>query len=303
MKEIVLTALFCSLITCSNSEQKETSSFVLQETFSSYWYAGVAELNHYKLSQARYGEEREGDAVLIFVTEDFLLKKQVKDEGAKNSPSTSVLKTNYIKKFTTGIYDYSLMSSVFTPINSKEYPSTLKVSTSSQEWCGHTYLQLNKNKKGYQFSGHSYFMNEGDEEGLLSNILLEDELFNRIRINYQSIPIGELELLPSTQWLRLSHTEVIPQKATITITEMRETAEHLELKVIYHDINRVLSITFEQAFPHKILGWNESYPSGYGNHKKIMQTSAVLDTTILTPYWNKNTNNDMELRKKIFQNE
>lgn len=300
MKEIVLTALFCSLITCSNTGEKQPSSFEPQEAFSKYWYSGVAELNRYKLSQARYGEQREGDVVLIFVTEDFLLKKQVKDEGAKNELSTSVLKTNYIKKFTTGIYDYSLMSSVFTPINSKEYPSTIKVTTSSQEWCGHTYLQLNKNNTGYQFSGHSYFMNEGDEAGKFSNILLEDELFNRIRINYHSIPIGELELLPSTQWLRLSHNKVVPQKASISLSELKKSAQHLVLKVNYLHVERELSITFEKAFPHKILGWEESYPSGYGNNKKTMQTSAILDTTILSPYWNKNTNSDLELRELFF---
>jgi len=36
------------------------------EEFKKYWYAGKAELTHYHLEQARYGEIHSGDAVLIW---------------------------------------------------------------------------------------------------------------------------------------------------------------------------------------------------------------------------------------------
>jgi hypothetical protein len=299
MKLKLLLIVGWCVTSCSsqpNPAEETTKTTEHHPDFSSYWYAGVAELNHYQLSQARYGEERKGDAVLIFVTEDFLPKKQVKNESADNSKSTTVLKTNYIKKFTTGIYDYSLMSSIFTPINSNEFPSTLKVSTSSQEWCGHTYLQLNKRKQNFEFTGHSYFMKEADEEGQIANVLLEDELFNRIRLDYQTIPTGEVDLLPSTQWLRLSHTAIKPQKAVISLTE---TEFALTLNIKYHKIEREVNIKFEKEFPNKILGWEESFPSGYGENRKIMTTTAVLDTTILSPYWSKNKNEDEKLRELL----
>ena len=48
-----------------------------ESNFNKYWYAGEAELNSYTLSQARYGENHEGEAVLIFVTEDFSKSKYV----------------------------------------------------------------------------------------------------------------------------------------------------------------------------------------------------------------------------------
>ena len=50
----------------------------LSEEFKEYWFAGKAEITSYKLEQARYGELRDGSAVLIYVTEPFLADKQVK---------------------------------------------------------------------------------------------------------------------------------------------------------------------------------------------------------------------------------
>jgi len=134
--------------------------------FNDYWYAGEAEITSYELVQARYGEKRNGQAVLIFVTEDFLPDLQVKDESSSGE-GISVLKLNYTKKFYTGIYPYSMMSSVFTPVKNEDYPSTLKVSTSSQEWCGHTYLQVNHENEAYRVTGHSYFESEADQETII----------------------------------------------------------------------------------------------------------------------------------------
>ena len=79
----------------------------LSTAFKKYWYAGKAEITSYKLEQARYGELRNGKAVLIYVTEPFSADKQVKAD--QNAPSNiSVLKLNSTKKFLTGIYPYSI---------------------------------------------------------------------------------------------------------------------------------------------------------------------------------------------------
>jgi len=45
------------------------------EEFGAYWYQGKAELTSYTLEQARYGEVHPGEAVLVFVTEDFSKSK------------------------------------------------------------------------------------------------------------------------------------------------------------------------------------------------------------------------------------
>src|SRR5438105_8601198 len=87
------------------------------EQHRAYWTQGKAEITSYKLTQSRYGELHEGDAVLIFVSEPFSRSKQVKldDWQSAGNDAVEVLKLNFTKKFVTGIYPYSLMFSVFTP--------------------------------------------------------------------------------------------------------------------------------------------------------------------------------------------
>jgi hypothetical protein len=83
------------------------------EQFKQTWYAGKAEISSYSLEQARYGEIRNGEATLIFVTEDFSADKLVKlDEPAGATDKMRVLKMNMNKKFVTGIYPYSMMLSL-----------------------------------------------------------------------------------------------------------------------------------------------------------------------------------------------
>ncbi len=82
--------------------------------FDSYWYQGKAELTRYALRQARYGETHDGEVVLIFVTEDFLPKLQVKHEAGDAADAISVLKLNAYRRFYTGIYPYTVMTSSFS---------------------------------------------------------------------------------------------------------------------------------------------------------------------------------------------
>ena len=81
----------------------------LPPEFGSYWFQGKAELTSYDLEQARYGELHKGEAVLIFVTEDFSRRKQVKLDDPAKAPADDkqpVLKLNFEKKFLSGIYPY-----------------------------------------------------------------------------------------------------------------------------------------------------------------------------------------------------
>ena len=92
--------------------------------FNDYWYAGTAELSRYELEQARYGELHPGEAVMVFVSEPFDINKQVKSDNSENT--TGVLKLNFMRKFNTGIYPYSTMSSTFSPIDIKQFSTTTK---------------------------------------------------------------------------------------------------------------------------------------------------------------------------------
>ena len=130
---------------------------------NNYWSQGKAEVNVYEVSQNRYQENHSGQLVSVFVTEDFLTDKQVKNERYVNENSAWILKNIQLKKFTTGFYDYSLFNSVFTPINRNKFPKSLKVSASSQEWCGTMYTQFNLIlDTDYKVEHRSYFESEGD---------------------------------------------------------------------------------------------------------------------------------------------
>ena len=162
------------------------NAFNPDSQFNDYWYAGEAEISAYKLEQARYGELREGTAVLVFVTEPFLPKKQVKADG-NNPENISVLKLNATKNFNTGIYPYSIMQSTFYPVANNQH--AIKVSCSVQEWCGHAYAQLN-NREQFELMSHSYFESEADENFKLEKATIENELWAQLRIDPSTLPVG-----------------------------------------------------------------------------------------------------------------
>ncbi len=263
----------------------------VDDDFKAYWYTGKAELNSYSLKQSRYGEIRDGEAVLVFVTEPFSLSKQVKLDNPKDAgvDNVSVMKLNSFRKFNTGIYDYSIATSVFTPVNSQEHPSTLKLNTSIQEWCGHTFTQLNLKETNYHFQEFSYFETDGDTEKDMPIALLEDELMTRIRINKGQLPLGEINMMFSTLYSRFNHKDLEATKAEISKTETDSTMKYI---VKYLNYDRRVTMDIEKQFPYKILAWTENNGDG-------LLTKAVLKKSINEPYWNLKKRTDEIKREEL----
>jgi hypothetical protein len=187
------------------------------------WYDGNAELNTYTLDQNRYRETHPGESVLVQVTEHLDKAKHVKSDQASTEHSVPVMKTNLIERFHTGLYDYSLMTSVFT---STQAPfQTLKVTFSSQDWCGQSFSQLNWKNHEYYISKYSYFESIGDEDYKIGKALLEDEIFNLIRISPKLIPLGTISLIPSFKAQRLMHIPAAAITANITSHVNKDTTE------------------------------------------------------------------------------
>ena len=277
----------------SNTSEKPDPVEIIPKDFATYWYAGQAEVNSYKLQQSRYGQIREGDAVMVFVAEDFSKSKQVKLDYPNQAPrdAVSVLKLNQMKRFHTGIYDYSVMLSAFTPIDTKSHPNTLKTTFSSQDWCGQVFSQMNLKDNGtYELNAFSYFESEGDEAQKLKSAMLEDEIWNRIRINPETVPTGEVMLIPSMSFGRLQHQSMKPASARITF--VKETESTSDLKIEYLHLQRTVTITFENTFPFKILGWEEKN----GNEPA---TVATLQKTLKSSYWGKSSNEFEILRDSL----
>ena len=264
----------------------------LSEAFKKYWYAGDAEITSYKLEQARYGEVREGTAVLIFVTEPFLPDEQVK-ANRSNSSNVPVLKLNATKKYLTGIYPYSLMASTFYPVSNDRH--ALKTSFSMQEWCGHNYMQLN-NREQFEFTSHSYFEGEADQNLSIDKALLENEIWHKIRIDPEALPVGDLQVVPALEFFRTKHIKVGALGAKASITSKNGISTYT---LAYNDDIRTLTINFTTAFPHTIESWTEEFKSGYGANAKKLTSSATKMKSLKTPYWRQNKNKHLVLRDSL----
>lgn len=55
---------------------------------------------------------------------------------------------------------------------------------------------------------HSYFESEADQSFQLEKNILENELWNKIRIDPKSLPVGKVKVVPSLEYVRLSHKEL-----------------------------------------------------------------------------------------------
>lgn len=262
-----------------------------------YWFSGKAELNTYQLQQAINGSLSKGEALLIFQTENFLTDKQVKaDSGDKAIP---VLKTSLLRDFGTGLYTYKLATSVFTPISNPLFPNTLKVSTSVQEWDGNSYLQLNYRDNAYQISSQSFLKRDASEQYTLNKVILEDELWNRIRLQPDKLPTGSLHLISGTQEARLRHEPLTVLAANATLADYEGVlypGQYLKAYTIEYDTDdRTLAIIFEREFPHRIVGWEETYQT----QNNLLTSRAVLKKTIQSDYWNHKTPADSTLRQAL----
>ncbi|HCH66618.1 MAG TPA: hypothetical protein DFR83_27680 [Deltaproteobacteria bacterium] len=136
----LLTTLACAQT--PTSTPKPTPRSQTAAGFWDHWGDGQAEVVGYKLTQPRYGEDRAGEAVLIFVTETFTHGQRVKSDGG-HPDEYPVIKLNEVRDFQTGIYDYNAMTSVFVPLSGElSRGLTSRVTFSMQEWCGHAYSDL-----------------------------------------------------------------------------------------------------------------------------------------------------------------
>ncbi|MBL8018577.1 MAG: septum formation inhibitor Maf [Leptospirales bacterium] len=260
----------------------------LSAEFNSYWNAGKAELSRYELTQARYGNLNHGELITIMVTEPFLEEKQVKADGPGD---VAVLKAHTVRRFTTGIYDYTMMTSSFKPLDEANYDRSLKITATSLDWCGHTFMQLNLRSGAYRVQSRSYFESEGDQDFSLTNAVPEDEIWQRIRMDPRTLPVGDVSLIPSAVSARLRHRPLAAEKASATITDYGGSefkgARLREYHIVYAQggpEERVVQFIFEEKFPYKIVGLKETYMDGFEKPRKLT-TIAILKKQIMLDYW------------------
>jgi len=289
MLKIMLSILI--LGACANNPQEET---IMDPKLEKYWYGGEAEISGYQLNQARYGEMREGTSVMVFVTEPFSKSSMTKADNPTGK-DPSVLKLNHTKNFNTGIYPYSMMTSSFVPFNDGKH--SLKISSSSQEWCGHTFMEL-ENKNKFEIETRSYFEGESGKISL-SKDYLEDDIWSLIRLRPEDLPEGSTKMIPSFFFLRMSHQETKAYVCNASKSTIDGNTSGYTLD--YPELGRTMLIKYETAFPHKILGWEETHFSGFGSKRQKMVTTGERINTIKSAYWGKNSNADQYLNEELFK--
>jgi len=286
--------------------------------FNQQWGDWKAELDSYRLAQPRYGQPRPGSAVMIWVTEPLSAAKHVKLDRpeAAGADAVSVMKLNFIRRFKTGIYDYSLMTSVFSPVvfgnSSIAAHRPLKVTFTGQDWCGHVFQQLDIRGGELLSQWRSYFESEGDAAErlpLAENLLLEDELWYRLRGLTEPLAPGVYPLAPAPQSVRLSHSTMVlgtvrvaraPRPVPIKVPAGAFDTVQWELTLRWGPDGRQQqrrTVWIEEAAPHRIVAWEGDVPSFHANEPS--RERAELKASIRDTYWQHNRLEDDALRSKL----
>jgi hypothetical protein len=265
------------------------------EEFWEFWGDGNAELATYRGQIARYGELRRAEVVLIYVTEPHDRRTWVKDDAAPDDQKVQVLKLNHVAKFRTGIYPYSVMTSVFSPVADWERArfQPVKMTLTAQEWCGHVFHGLWAGSEAFATAMHSYFKGEGDAGEVVDtpeDVLYEDALFVQLRELDGPFANGESwrgHIVPRLWQGRKEHVAPRPVEASITraeVTRDGQPATRFTLtyadQVVYYDVAR--------DYPHRLLHWQRSDGTELSlvGHKRL-------------PYWRLNEPGDQRHLRDI----
>jgi hypothetical protein len=279
--------------------------------FLQYWKSGLAELTSYAITAERYGEMRKAQGVMVFVYEEINSDTRIKVESERTPASkrVPVLKLNNLLKFNTGVYDYSVMTSVFAgltgPGSLRPFPPQ-KISFTSQEWCGQVFHQIVPRPNGLYSEIHSYFESEGDATGTLpypkdrkgipAAIYYEDEMPILVReLDGAVLPAGiprRFNMVPGLWERRKRHaplafaeavlTKAGPEKIRVAGKEteaLKWTLEMSGLTTTYH---------VEAAPPRRLLAWEN------GKGEKGEMIASIRNT-----YWKRNHEIDLPLRKRL----
>jgi len=269
------------------------------DDFGDHWYDGKAELDGYRLKVSRYGQERQGTAVMIYVTEPFSESKRVKVNDADANPDDTfnVLKLNLVRDFQTGIYDYNTMVSVFSRVTDF---SPVKLTFSSSEWCGQVYEELIFHDKIINGHYYSYFEDESGPRKLdrPAGSVSEDNLYILLRgLRGPYLEPGAsrtLKLLPSVFFGRLSHKPLAWADATIEHLVDTESVEvpagRFETTVYTLEVSDGRKGTFyiEREYPHRIVKWS-----------MLPDIEGVLTGSDRLAYWRLNGNGNESYLEKL----
>ena len=183
------------------------------------------------------------------------------------------MKLNLAQDFSTGVYDYNLMTSVFValePALGRPAGTPYKISFSAQEWCGHVWQQWLFDPTVIRRASHSYFDGEADESeeiALHPRGVAEDALWHWARgFSGPALEPGgtaDLRMLPTMQRSRQAHERprwiaaTLSRSAkTVTVEVPAGSFEAESFSVTTPGFQRTFYV--EAAWPRRILRWETS---------------------------------------------
>ena len=160
---------------------------------------------------------------------------------------------------------------------------------------------MNHKNGVYFLEQRSYFEKEGDRRVELEQAVVEDALMNQIRLDYESLPIGEFKLISKLSYSAMKHIPLQTYHAIGELNKYNGTAFEgeslLEYRYTVAEQKREVTLVFESVSPFKIVGFTESYPSAFD--KEVRTTIATLISNERLAYWGMNAPKDAEIRNKI----
>jgi hypothetical protein len=262
------------------------------------WADGQAELSSYRLTTPRYGEPRSGTAVLVYVLEEMDRETWIKNDRGTvpDERRTVVMKLNHAAQFQTGVYPYSVMTSVFSPVGvlGRERFAPTRIVLTSQEWCGQVYHRIMPRADRFESELRSYFSSEGEISRNVSTrpyALYEDALLIQLRELDDPFAGGgdwSGDLVPSLWHMRRTHRPLAPVPATIERSDgtLENGIPVTRFDLRYDGLRRTFEV--EKSWPRRILRWMTSE----GELAELVETERLR-------YWEQNAEADETYRQRF----
>lgn len=292
IKISILTCVLTSYCSCVLS-----TGYAESNEFWAQWSDGKAEVNTYTLTQPRYNENRVGQLHLIYVTEPFSKSRHVKVDqyDSKNIDHTIALKLNIVESWRTGVYEYRVMTSQF--YDAQDSLTPLKMTFSSQEWCGMSFEEIRWFDGVLKQTSKSYFEGESTQNELAHNVRFIDQLLVIARglqvggpqaVKYTSSPFVE-----SAKHRFLSHQPLTSYDANLRLNPSQKINTELGLLNAYVlSFKRVnhsqCHLHIEAAKPYRILAW--ACDDGEKAH---------ITQSVRMPYWQYTRTQDDRVLEKL----
>lgn len=271
--------------------------------FWEHWGDGRAELSGYRLQVNHYGEVREGELVTVYVTEPHDRRTWIKDDHVEDPNRVEVLKLLSTRTFDTGIYPYTVLSGVFSPVDHwrAERFQPVRMELDAQEWCGSESHRVWAGPQRLRALRLSYFDDPGEslrEVSLPEETLYEDALLVQLReLDGEFAGGGAWEgtLVPDLWGLRKRLSALEPLDASITRsrTELEGAAvTRFELRAALDGHTYERTFLVEREAPRRVLEWTTRLDG------RLVERAELQDSTRLA-YWELNQEGDEAYREEL----